>query len=207
MADELCPPRPLTTLTNRPHPAHLTLDMENNIKFGPDTEWLSVPSSVTSHEAAVDYWSAHLSPPADDSPRLDQMHADITAYLPRVTRAGLQPDYAGIRPKLVGPGGGFMDFTFLYHSSSGATGVSGAGKGLASQRLWQHDIPASAQGGGLMVSLLGIESPGLTSSLAIAEMLSARIGAEVWGDHPEKKNRHVPSRNEELGGNELHGWA
>jgi 2-hydroxyglutarate dehydrogenase len=89
-----------------------------------------------------------------------------------------------------------MDFTFLYHSSL---------KSLASQALWQKDIPKEAQGGGLMISLLGIESPGLTSSLAIGEMLQEKIAKEVWGDHNSSRVKHV--QNEELGGKELDGWA
>ncbi len=53
----------------------------------------------------------------------------------------LQPDYAGIRPKLVGPGEPAADF--MVHGAS------------------EHGV----QG---LVNLYGIESPGLTASLALA---------------------------------------
>ena len=72
---------------------------------------------------------------------------EIRRYLPGVDRDALAPDYAGIRPKLarqgaVGAGKGFVDFVVRKEE---------AFEGL--------------------VTLLGIESPGLTSSLAIGEMV------------------------------------
>ncbi|KND93280.1 L-2-hydroxyglutarate dehydrogenase, mitochondrial [Tolypocladium ophioglossoides CBS 100239] len=77
--------------------------------------------------------------------RLPQAVAEIEKYLPAVDASCLTPDYAGIRPKLsrraaMGAGTGFNDFVIRRED-----GYEG----------W--------------VNLLGIESPGLTSSLAIAE--------------------------------------
>lgn len=77
--------------------------------------------------------------------RLSRAVAEIRKYLPGVDASCLTPDYAGIRPKLsdkaaVGTGAGFNDF--IIRREDGYEG-------------W--------------VNLLGIESPGLTSSLAIAE--------------------------------------
>jgi len=129
---------------------HLTLDMNGKIKFGPDIEFLSPPSgSSEDPEADVDYWARHLIP--DDS-KLGEMHRAVTRYLPNITVEGMQPDYVGIRPKLIPPGAGFQDFIF------------------------RTDYPCQFGGGGdvgdaPMISLLGIESPGLTSSLAIAEYI------------------------------------
>jgi len=84
---------------------------------------------------------------------MTDMHLAVTKYLPGITLEGLQPDYVGIRPKIVPPGAGFQDFVFRtdYPCQFGLIGGGGV----------EGDNP--------MISLLGIESPGLTSSLAIAE--------------------------------------
>jgi len=119
---------------------HLTLDMNGKVRFGPDLEFLSPPESDD-----MDFWTRHLVP--NDS-KLQEMHLAVTKYLPNVTLEGMQPDYVGIRPKLVGPGGNFHDFVFRTDFPSQFGGLEG-------------DSP--------MISLLGFESPGLTSSLAIAE--------------------------------------
>ncbi|KIK65630.1 hypothetical protein GYMLUDRAFT_240136 [Collybiopsis luxurians FD-317 M1] len=122
---------------------HLTLDMNGKIKFGPDIEWISPES-----EDDVDFWTRHLVP--DDS-KMGEIHLAVTRYLPDVSLEGLQPDYVGIRPKIVPPGAAeFQDF------------------------LFRTDYPHQFGGGGgkgesPMISLLGIESPGLTANLAIAE--------------------------------------
>lgn len=81
-----------------------------------------------------------------NSRNLDRALDDIQSYLPGVRREAVGLDYVGIRPKLgrmaaVAGGKGFQDFWIR----SGEGGLVG----------W--------------VNLLGIESPGLTSSLAIAE--------------------------------------
>ncbi|TFK73036.1 FAD dependent oxidoreductase [Pluteus cervinus] len=124
---------------------HLTLDLNGKIRFGPDIEWLSAPSgSEGTQEDSSDFWTDHLVP---DESRLKEMHRAVTEYLPGVQLEGLQPDYVGMRPKLVPPSGGFQDFVF--HS----------------------DYADSLNKSGPIISLLGIESPGLTSSLAIAEMV------------------------------------
>ncbi|KAF8897183.1 NAD dehydrogenase [Infundibulicybe gibba] len=124
---------------------HLTFDMQGRVRFGPDIQWLSPPGSS---EQDVDFWNNHLVP--DDS-KLIEMHDAVTSYLPRVVLEKMQPDYVGIRPKLVPPGGGFQDFLLR-------TDHSGERRGRGRQ-------------GNPMISLLGIESPGLTSSLAIAELV------------------------------------
>lgn len=82
---------------------------------------------------------------AVNSARLPEAIAEIKQYLPGVDEQALTPDYAGIRPKLgergaVVSGSGFLDF--VIRKEDGFEG-------------W--------------INLLGIESPGLTSSLAIAE--------------------------------------
>jgi len=136
---------------------HLTLDMTGKIRFGPDIDFLSPPSPGSESDYSVsetdmDYWKRHLTP--DDSrEKMTDMHLAVTNYLPGITFEGLQPDYVGIRPKLVPPGAGFQDFVFRtdYPCQFGRIGGGGV----------IGDNP--------MISLLGIESPGMTSSLAIAE--------------------------------------
>ena len=118
---------------------HLTIDLQGKIRFGPDIEWLSSPECEGGQ--AVDFWQKHLV--ASDS-KLGEMHRAICDYLPGVKLEGLAPDYVGIRPKLNPPHGGWQDFVF--------------------RTDW-----ANGSGRGPMVNLLGMESPGLTASLAIAE--------------------------------------
>ena len=69
----------------------------------------------------------------------------VRRYLPTVRDEWLTPDYAGIRPKLAGPGEGFRDFVIAEESANGAPGL---------------------------VSCIGIESPGLTAAGAIAERVA-----------------------------------
>jgi len=66
----------------------------------------------------------------------------IQRYLPSVGPSDLTPAHAGIRPKLTGPGEPFRDFVIRQEAAHGLPGL---------------------------VNLLGIESPGLTACLAIAE--------------------------------------
>ena len=120
---------------------HLTLDMAGNVRFGPDIDWLSVPDNAKRDE---EVWEPHLSP---DEERARSMHAAVLRYLPGVKLEGFQPDYAGIRPKLVPPGAPFQDFVV------------------------RTDYAEGIKGRARMISLLGIESPGLTASLALAEMV------------------------------------
>ncbi|KAG5637311.1 hypothetical protein H0H81_005004 [Sphagnurus paluster] len=138
---------------------HLTLDLQGKVRFGPDIEWIEPPSN---NPEDSDFWTAHLAP---DESRLAEMHQAVTQYLPGVKLEGMQPDYCGMRPKLVPPGGGFQDFVFRADYSTSTSGRRRAGA---------------------MISLLGIESPGLTSSLAIAEYVVEDIlRAGNWADSVE----------------------
>lgn len=121
---------------------HLTLDMAGNVRFGPDIDWLSAPDNAKRDE---EVWEPHLSP---DEERAHSMHPAVLRYLPEVKLEGFQPDYAGIRPKLAPPGAPYQDFVVRTDYAEGSKGR-----------------------GALMISLLGIESPGLTASLALAEMV------------------------------------
>ncbi len=77
-----------------------------------------------------------------DESRRDRFFDAIRRYWPEVDRDRLSPGYAGVRPKLIRPGDPPGDF--LIQGSDA------------------HGIPG-------LVNLYGIESPGLTASLAIAE--------------------------------------
>ncbi len=74
----------------------------------------------------------------------------IRRYLPGITESDLIPDYAGIRPKLAGPHEGFRDFVIEETSAHGASSF---------------------------IALIGIESPGLTAALAIAESVAGMVSA------------------------------
>jgi L-2-hydroxyglutarate oxidase LhgO len=77
-----------------------------------------------------------------DARRAESFYASIRTYFPGLKDGALVPDYCGIRPKLTGPGEPPMDF--LIHGPA------------------EHGMPR-------LVHLFGIESPGLTSSLSIAD--------------------------------------
>jgi L-2-hydroxyglutarate oxidase LhgO len=79
---------------------------------------------------------------AVDPRRAEAFYARIRTYWPGLPDDTLVPDYSGIRPKLTGPGEPAADFLI---------------DGPAS-----HGLPG-------LVNLFGIESPGLTSALSIAE--------------------------------------
>jgi L-2-hydroxyglutarate oxidase LhgO len=83
-----------------------------------------------------------------DPAKAEAFRAAASAYLPGLAGAALVPDYAGIRPKLAAPGEAFRDFVI---EESSARGVAG------------------------FVSCIGMESPGLTAALAIAERVAAWV--------------------------------
>jgi L-2-hydroxyglutarate oxidase LhgO len=86
---------------------------------------------------------------AVDERRRDAFVTAIRRYYPDLDATRLQPGYAGIRSKIAGPGETAADFCI--------------------QGPERHGIE------GLM-NLYGIESPGLTASLAIADEVAARLG-------------------------------
>lgn len=84
-----------------------------------------------------------------DPARAEVFYADVRRYWPGLRDGALQPAYSGVRPKIHGPGEPAPDFRL-----DGPT---------------QHGQPG-------LLNLMGIESPGLTSALAIAEEGLARLG-------------------------------
>jgi D-amino-acid oxidase len=108
---------------------HITADISGARRAGPDAEFID----------KIDY--------TVDESRAEHFAAAVARYLPAIRPEHLTPDYSGIRPKLVGPEGGFADFVLAQ--------------------------PPSQPG---VVHLIGIESPGLTAALAIGARVSKIIG-------------------------------
>lgn len=80
-----------------------------------------------------------------DESRTADFYKAIRDYYPGLSDGALQPGYTGIRPKIYGPGQPAPDFLIQGPVEHGVTGL---------------------------VNLFGIESPGLTSSLAIADYVA-----------------------------------
>ncbi|MCW9045630.1 MAG: NAD(P)/FAD-dependent oxidoreductase [Alphaproteobacteria bacterium] len=109
---------------------HLTLDMGGQAKFGPDVEWIE-----------EEYYTVEAT-------RGESFYEAIRSYWPELRDNSLTPDYAGIRPKLSGPGEAAADFVIQGPEQNGLPGL---------------------------INLYGIESPGLTSCLAIAKSITSLI--------------------------------
>lgn len=109
---------------------HLTLDLGGQAKFGPDVQWIDAPDYTVDAQRAVAFYEA------------------IRRYWPALADGQLAPAYAGVRPKIHGPGE-TADFRIDGPREHGAAGV---------------------------VQLFGIESPGLTSALSIAEAVAEIVG-------------------------------
>jgi D-amino-acid oxidase len=111
---------------------HATPDLAGRVRFGPDAEY------VDRVRYEVDPDKAQLFSRA------------IRRYVPSFEGSWLAPDFAGVRPRLAGPGQPFRDFVVEEESA--------------------RDLPG-------FVNLIGIESPGLTAAPAIAERVTALLGS------------------------------
>ena len=109
---------------------HLTLDLAGAARFGPDTEWVE----------SIDY--------DVDPGRAERFDQSIRRYWPGLPRGALQPAYAGVRPKIVGPDEPAADFR-----------IDGSR---------YHGVPG-------LINLFGIASPGLTAALGIAECVASLV--------------------------------
>jgi len=110
---------------------HLTIDLNNRARFGPDVEWID----------AITY--------DVDPDRAKVFYAAIRSYWPGLPDDALRPDYSGVRPKVSKPGEPAADF--ILHGPA------------------EHGHPN-------LVALYGIESPGLTASLAIGDRVAGAMG-------------------------------
>jgi len=109
---------------------HMTLDLAGAARFGPDQQWVQT----------VDY--------TVEPARAAQFCEAIRDYWPNVEASRLQPAYAGVRPKLNGPGEPARDFCISGPQDHGIAGI---------------------------VNLFGMESPGLTASLALGDHIAAMV--------------------------------
>ena len=106
---------------------HATLDLGERLRFGPDTEYLD----------RLDYNENYYKV---DKRKSDIFYNSISSTIKNLEKEAFNPDMAGIRPKLSGPGEEARDFIINEESDKGLEGL---------------------------INLIGIESPGLTSSPAI----------------------------------------
>ncbi len=111
---------------------HYRKDLGGQAVFGPDLAFVETEDYTV------------------DPSRAAGFYAYVRKFWPGLPDGALAPDYAGIRPKLHGPGEPQPDFRIDGPDAHGLEGL---------------------------VALFGIESPGLTSSLAIGEEVAARIAA------------------------------
>ena len=112
---------------------HLTIDLGGQAKFGPDVEWIDHPAYEV------------------DASRANAFYGEIGKYWPGIHDHVLQPAYAGIRPKIHGPGEPVADFHIAGRETHGVRGV---------------------------INLFGIESPGLTAALSIAEQVTGMASVD-----------------------------
>jgi len=110
---------------------HITIDLNEQVKFGPDVETMN---------ANVENYSI-------DENRKESFYCAIKKYLPEISLDDLVPDMTGIRPRLAADKE-FNDFIINEESAKGFRGI---------------------------INCIGIESPGLTASLAIAEIVYEKI--------------------------------
>jgi len=116
---------------------HLTLDLAGQARFGPDVEWIDEIAYTV------------------DPGRHDAFAVAAKRIWRDLDPQRLRPAFAGIRPKLSGPGEPAADFAILGETEHGQKGL---------------------------VNLFGIESPGLTASLAIAERVLLKLGVSRGAD-------------------------
>lgn len=109
---------------------HYRRDLGGQARFGPDLAFVD----------SLDY--------SVDPARAPLFYDTVRRFWPALPDGALAPDYAGIRPKLHGPGEPQPDFRI---DDATVHGLSG------------------------LVTLFGIESPGLTCSLAIGEEVARRL--------------------------------
>lgn len=109
---------------------HVTKSLDGSTRLGPNAFYVD----------KLDY--------AVDPGHAREFYDGIRPYLPFLSFGDLQPDTAGIRPKLQAPGEPARDFYIRHEADRGLPGF---------------------------INLMGIESPGLTSCLAIGAMVAGMV--------------------------------
>jgi len=110
---------------------HLTLELDNSIKFGPDVEWVDKPNDYKVNESRKKFF-----------------YKEIHKYFPTININDLNPSYSGIRPITNKKDKLMRDFEINTEINHGIKNL---------------------------INLYGIESPGLTSSLALAKNIIERF--------------------------------
>lgn len=106
---------------------HLTIDLGGQARFGPNVKWVDRPDYQVDPQEA------------------DVFYDEVRRYWPGLADGALQPGYAGVRPKISGPGQPAADFMI--------------------QGPRDHGVPG-------IVNLFGMESPALTASLAVGKRVA-----------------------------------
>jgi len=96
----------------------------------------------------VNYMDVQVEEYGLETDRAGEFHRAISKYMPQIRSEHLFPDMSGIRGKLQGPGEPFRDFIIKEEKEKG--------------------LPC-------LINLIGIESPGFTASLAVAEYVSRLV--------------------------------
>jgi L-2-hydroxyglutarate oxidase LhgO len=112
------------------HGIHMTLGLDGRVRLGPNAHYVE----------EVDY--------RVDENLKEAFYNSAKRFLPIVELEDLAPEFAGIRPKLQGPGESFQDFVITHEEKTGFPGL---------------------------INLIGIESPGLTASPAIARYVGRMV--------------------------------
>ena len=94
------------------------------------------------------YYVNEINYGVDDSRRKDVLEASIIKAFPGIDPADLEPESSGIMAMLQGKGESFRDFVIKHENERGLPGF---------------------------INLVGIETPGLTSSLAIAKHVGQMV--------------------------------
>jgi L-2-hydroxyglutarate oxidase LhgO len=115
---------------------HVVLDLDGRLRLGPGIEYVD----------KIDY--------TVNSENRELFYNSVKGFLPFIDRADLQPEMAGIRPKLQAPGEEIKDFVIRHEADRGLPGF---------------------------INLIGIESPGLTAAPAIAEYVGAMVDEILGG--------------------------
>ena len=102
---------------------HVTPGLNGRVRLGPNARYVE----------AIDYG-------VDETQRL-AFYNSTKRFLPSIKVEDLEPEFAGVRPKLQGPNEAFRDFVISHEEKAGFPGL---------------------------INLIGIESPGLTAAPAIA---------------------------------------
>jgi L-2-hydroxyglutarate oxidase LhgO len=136
---------------------HATLDLGGQCRFGPDVEWLEDLNGADLNggdpnggdPGGSNLNGGNLNYDVDPA-RAMRFYGAVRRYWPSLADGALLPGYAGIRPKLVTAPGSSGDADFVIQGAE-AHGIAG------------------------LVNLFGIESPGLTACLSIADEVEKRL--------------------------------